>query len=1459
MNRIRNNLVGAILLSMLIVPMIIGVLHVPVGLKAITETDILAEKESVSKANSVSRPVENIVVTKENFLEHFTLSGTAEYNSSAGIVTLTPDLPGSAGSFTMDSQIDFASSFYLTGKVNLGNKAEQQGGADGMGFGFHSGDVHSIGRPGNGMGLAQLPNVFGFKLDTYFNGSLNDAGIAPDPWLNNPTGSRVTAFGAFVHSPNTVLTTEQNSMLEISAPSNNQFRDFYMAYDTINDKVKIIYDGQIWERDISTWHVGIDALSFIVSASTGQYHNLQQFEFTSMEYTPKVFEGNAVQQQVTLGESLATRDLQSFVTNVTYGDILLNPNEYNVTLKDIENDLVGTGKATVIVEHNLLGVRTEIEVPLDVRWGDTILAKGWGDLSVGAYTYHPAENKVTANQGTINSSTQVHPNFTNRYYSVNLYNLTSGTQKITDARNYVSHSVTGQVSPFDAINQFSNGTRVASTQVGDIIELTHEESPNRLRQIVSGQEQPLRTNKNTSFLELTVSGYQQLHFNLLNVKSNVKISKWTTNDEIDGMLGEFLTNSDFETVRIIGFSEYPDRSTVGNSIGKILVEESLSTGNKVQYEYEVNFEVAAVPESIEVSPKIATIRTGETQQLSAEILPENSVNTDLKWTSSNEELATVDEEGIVFGKRRGEVEISVETTNGLTDRATIQIVNIEIPSIDPSNPSLEVDKENPNEGSLAIRYASSLNFGETTVVGKGQELIALPSKDMDGRDILNMVTIQDIRPEAQRDGWQLQVRQTRELIGGSQIIMTPFVHESHLAGDSISVYEGDFIPNTDSQIFASASETNSNQIISFGMHSSEAEGVRLVIPPGMGVGNYDTTLEWNLVSGPGQISTDLNFEFSGTEGDSTASVTGYSGRAKNIVIPDEIVNTAAGWTTPSPVVSIGNQAFRDKQLKSVQIPHSVTSISTRAFRGNQLTKLILPDSLISIGDGAFEHNQLTEIRIPNSVNSIGGWAFNDNQLVSVEMSNAIVSLGAATFRLNPLEEIIVETGIEAERVKGLLTPSVTEGITELIKLRTKEQVYYQLDNLNSREWVKQERIELKRFYQSENLANYSQEIIDNSFGFSNNQSTGIYKRTGDIITIYVDEETDQVDMPNYTITPIVLTTFTEAVWGVTGTPLQKGVNVIDNDSEGIIHIRNTSNLTSNQHIEISFDGGLTIPRYILGETTEAEWQKSIVNKHPEIPGFELVGRQTMVTGGIALIDHIQDPRAILELHDTVVDMHNETSGLDGRDAEVHRLPRGLVQHLRHTIDPTAYMYAWGQHTGYNTEAMQNTVLNPSLEQWGIWHEMGHTYQVNRMNFSDLTEVTVNIYSMRAQNKLGQRSRLEVDGVYTGVFRYLESENKSFHGLDFWEKLTMFWQLELAFGDEFYPQLHRIYREERRTLNSDMDRQQYFIEVASRVSQTNLVPFFEAWGIEISTETKDSLEDYTALETDIWYLRDEKQA
>ena len=76
-------------------------------------------------------------VTKDNFKDYFSLNGSATYNQTTGIVTITPDENNKIGNFSLKSKIDMNSSFTLTGQVNLGEKTFYQGGADGIWFAFH--------------------------------------------------------------------------------------------------------------------------------------------------------------------------------------------------------------------------------------------------------------------------------------------------------------------------------------------------------------------------------------------------------------------------------------------------------------------------------------------------------------------------------------------------------------------------------------------------------------------------------------------------------------------------------------------------------------------------------------------------------------------------------------------------------------------------------------------------------------------------------------------------------------------------------------------------------------------------------------------------------------------------------------------------------------------------------------------------------------------------------------------------------------------------------------------------------------------------------------------------------------------------------------------------------------------------------------------------------------------------
>jgi len=69
-----------------------------------------------------------------------------------------------------------------------------------------------------------------------------------------------------------------------------------------------------------------------------------------------------------------------------------------------------------------------------------------------------------------------------------------------------------------------------------------------------------------------------------------------------------------------------------------------------------------------------SIEVGETVQLIANIEPEEATNQDVTWSSNNEEVATVDETGLVIGKSEGEAIITVTTVDGgYTDSATITV------------------------------------------------------------------------------------------------------------------------------------------------------------------------------------------------------------------------------------------------------------------------------------------------------------------------------------------------------------------------------------------------------------------------------------------------------------------------------------------------------------------------------------------------------------------------------------------------------------------------------------------------------------------------------------------------------------------------------------------------------------------------------------------------------------------
>lgn len=106
----------------------------------------------------------------------------------------------------------------------------------------------------------------------------------------------------------------------------------------------------------------------------------------------------------------------------------------------------------------------------------------------------------------------------------------------------------------------------------------------------------------------------------------------------------------------------------------------------------VNITVTVVPVTgVTVAPATATINVGETQQLTATVLPANASNRNVTWSSSDPTVATVSALGLVSGLRAGTTVITVRTVDGgrtAASNISVTFVNITSISLLPANAAL---------------------------------------------------------------------------------------------------------------------------------------------------------------------------------------------------------------------------------------------------------------------------------------------------------------------------------------------------------------------------------------------------------------------------------------------------------------------------------------------------------------------------------------------------------------------------------------------------------------------------------------------------------------------------------------------------------------------------------------------------------------------------------------------------
>ena len=366
-------------------------------------------------------------------------------------------------------------------------------------------------------------------------------------------------------------------------------------------------------------------------------------------------------------------------------------------------------------------------------------------------------------------------------------------------------------------------------------------------------------------------------------------------------------------------------------------------------------------------------------------------------------------------------------------------------------------------------------------------------------------------------------------------------------------------------------------------------------------------------------------------------------------------------------------------------------------------------------------------------------------------------------------------------------------------------------------------------------------------------STGLYAAPGELVTVTVPAAAAESGAVQVLVGAHTRGIWPKAEW--TRMPeisrrfeVSSPTTRVANAFGGLIYIE-VSNEADLGTVAIEIEGAVAAPRFVLGETSPAEWRNEI--RDAPAPWAEIEGTNMIVTTESAKVRALDDPTDVAETWDRVLDLNAELAAWAERRISPERfvvdrqLPYGwmlsgypLLAHIE------------GNQSSYIVDAQHISTCRQEWtgSNWGFFHEVGHNHQSDDWTFDGTVEVTVNLFTLYVYEFL---CGIVPAGRFAGSSKSWaeEMERYDFDDPDFglWKQhpflaLIMYAQLQQEFGWEAFRHVFAEYRnlEAAERPKSDEEKRDQWLERFSRTVGRNLGPFFEAWGVPTSQTARDNV-------------------
>lgn len=377
------------------------------------------------------------------------------------------------------------------------------------------------------------------------------------------------------------------------------------------------------------------------------------------------------------------------------------------------------------------------------------------------------------------------------------------------------------------------------------------------------------------------------------------------------------------------------------------------------------------------------------------------------------------------------------------------------------------------------------------------------------------------------------------------------------------------------------------------------------------------------------------------------------------------------------------------------------------------------------------------------------------------------------------------------------------------------------------------------------------------------QPTGLYVSPGDVLTVALTAKLRHGDpLPRITI-GAPNTQLDEAGRNIDHTrpyTLGTGINKVSDPYGGPVYFSWPVQSRKSKSSASATITGTTkqVPTFTLGKTAEKDFQRDL--DRLDTPFVELISGQALLSfhRHQVMAFRQEDHATLLRTIDGVIGIEDTLAGYgDDATSPVPTGPHHLVGYPGNI--PGASAQAWFQFTTYS-ETEHDDVLavgGVRTHGWGLYHELGHQHQVDKINPSPLAEATIEQFSLAVQRRFteqyGQQPRpraINKNGksYWDDLMAAREAGVTDFAQVP--HRFLVIEQLRIAYGEKFVTQWYRTTRQllaqlpdgatngdDTTDAATDLIRWQNVVYTTSIAARVDLADFWAGWGVQVTGETR----------------------